>query len=872
MIKEFSPMMQQYLLKKEEYKDCILMYRLGDFYEMFFDDALLVSKLLGLTLTSRNDGKGGKTPMCGIPFHASENYIARLVSNGHKVAICEQLTEPTKGKQLVERDVIQVITAGTITNTNVLEFNKNNYVCAIYLAQDNSIGISWVDITTGEMFTKDLGIDADFSKLNDNLMMIRPSEIIANSEFCTKKSILSSEELGIIPKIDQFYDWAFTRDKCERIIQKQLNIIDISKLDIAKYSNCVSASGALLEYILQTQKKALSNIARIVIQKDTNYMYLDSISRRNLELVETMKDRKVKGSLLWVLDNTETAMGGRTLRKLVDQPLKDIDKINARLDAIEELTQNTINRKSLKELLGQISDVERMFGKVSNGSIIPKDCVSIKESLSVFPKLKKVLNNYKCANLAKINDNIFEFDDIVSLLDSAFDSEKRLELPSNIKEGGYIKSGFNSQLDEFRNMKAIARQKIAELEAREREVLNIKNIKISFNSVFGYYLEIPKSQVSNIPLGRYERRQTLANAERYTFEDLKKLEIQVLNSEENAKALELKIFKDIIDVLQNNMENVLMSARQIGILDAFVALAEVAVNNKYCKPELNNKGITHIENGRHPVVEKIKRDQTFIANDTTIDNEENKIMIITGPNMAGKSTYLRQVALITLLAHMGSFVPATKANISLTDRIFTRIGASDDLAQGQSTFMLEMLEVSNILANATKDSLVILDEVGRGTSTHDGLSIAWSLMEYLSNHNLGKVLFSTHYHELTELENKLKGVKNYQIAVKEFNNSIIFLRKIMRGGAQRSFGIEVGAMAGLPQKLIDRARGILSILEAEDINNKPAITEDYKVIHSKKCECDVCKKLSKITVDLVSPIEAFSILCDLKKLEEEGNN
>ncbi len=857
-----SPMMQQYVLTKEQYKDAILLYRLGDFYEMFFEDAITASKALDLTLTGKDCGLEERAPMCGIPYHALDGYLQRLIEQGFKVAICEQITEPKKGVKLVEREVLRVVTPGTLIDSNLLDDKKNNYImCAYY--KNGIVGVSYTDISTGEIYLT----EEDLPKFNDILVRVRPSEIICNLDMYELSNNLLASKLQIIPSFSVKEDSSFNFDTNHKSLINQMGakaIIGFSDKELA-----IISAGALINYLIETQKRSLNHINTCVYVNDTEYMAIDSNTRRNLELTETIKDRKKRGSLLWLLDKTQTSMGARTLRSFVEQPLYDDKQINNRLNGVEELVKNIIVRDNLNTLLNSVYDIERLCGKVSYGNLTPKDCVALKNSLGVLPKIKENISLLKSTIIKNITKDIFDYSQIYSMLDSAIIENP----PYLLKDGGYIKKGYSKELDEISNISTVGKSWLATLEATEKEETGIKNLKIGYNSVFGYFIEVPKSQINLVPF-RYQRKQTIANAERYITEELKEMENKILHAEDQKIALENKLFQEIRQVLLENVTAMQKTARQIAVLDALLSLAKVACEKNYCKPTLS-KDINKIEiiNGRHPVVEALLKEEDFVPNDTLLDSADNRTMIITGPNMAGKSTYMRQVTLITLMAHIGSFVPADKANISLTDKIFTRVGASDDLAFGQSTFMVEMSEVSNILKQATNNSLIVLDEVGRGTSTFDGLSIAWSVMEYLSKTLKAKTLFATHYHELTDLEGILDGVKNYRINVKEFNDTIIFLRKIVRGGANKSFGIEVAKLAGLPKDVIVRAKEILHTLEENDINKNSSLTQINDMsatIKKSKVSQEVVSILSDINVDNLTPLNAFDIILQLtNKLKKE---
>ncbi|MDU6296655.1 DNA mismatch repair protein MutS [Clostridium celatum] len=797
-----TPMMRQYMTIKENYQDCILFYRLGDFYEMFFDDAKTASRELELVLTGRECGLEERAPMCGIPFHAAANYISRLVSKGYKVAICEQVEDPAQAKGIVKRDVIKIITPGTFIENSTDEEYKNTYIMSI-VEEDGYFGIASSDISTGEFkttFFKNLK-----TTLLDEISKILPKEIVVDINFSedTLNDIRSVNNCLITKKDIKTF-------KCDdyELIQ-QFSEVEVSGLNaVSKY-----ASSILLKYILDTQKINLTNINVLTTYDIVNYMTIDSSSRRNLELTENIKEKSKKGSLIWVLDKTSTTMGGRTLRKWIEEPLISLKDINDRLDSVDELFDDIYFTDELRDLLKNIYDIERIVGKISNKNVNAKDLVSLNNSLKKLPEIKEKLSTCKSELLSSWYEKLDTLEDISSILSSAL-----LEDPStSVKEGNIIKNGYSEVVDDLREAKFNGKEWIASLENKEREFTGIKSLKIGYNKVFGYYIEISKANYSSIPEGRYIRKQTLANAERYITEELKVMEEKILGAEEQLIALEYKLFVELRDKVESQIPRLKNSANIISSLDAITTLAKVAMENDYIRPNINNEGIIDIKNGRHPVVEKVINNGEFVSNDTYINKKENRFLLITGPNMAGKSTYMRQVALITLMAQIGSFVPASYANISVCDKIFTRIGASDDLAGGKSTFMVEMWEVSNILKNATSDSLVLLDEVGRGTSTYDGLSIAWSVIEYISNKEELKcnTLFATHYHELTKLEGIIEGVKNYSVAVKETNEQVVFLRKIVEGGADQSYGIEVAKLAGLPKEVINRAKVILAKLEKD---------------------------------------------------------
>lgn len=867
--KDYSPSMKDYLNVKEQYKDCIVLNRMGDFYEMFFEDAITASKELDLILTSKNCGKDEKAPMAGVPYHSVQNYIAKLVANGHKVAICEQLTKPTgKSGERLERGVVRVITPGTIIEEELLEGQRNNYLLSVFKS-GQKVGISYVDISTGQfdvmLFDKNIE-----NNLSDLIARISPSEIIGNEEAEPFYNNLSVMKLGSLRKLKPYYEWSYAKRRAYDNLQEQFGENFEAVYDLKGKDQIVCSAGALLEYLKETQKKVLANINKINYVRSDNYMVIDLNSRRNLELVESSRERKKYGSILWAIDKTKTSMGARALRRMVDEPLQNSKQINERLDGVEELVKKIIMRDKLTEILGDVYDIERLATKVAYGNVTPKDFLSLKNSLAKLPKIKEQLSQANSRILKSIDERIVNLEDIVDLLQKVFDDEAS----ATMKNGGYIRKGFNQELDDYRVAKAQGKAWIEDLERRETEETGIKNLKISFNKVFGYFIEVNKSQIDKVPL-RYIRKQTVANNERYITEDLKVIEEKILGSEEKALQLEDKIFEEIKRITSRYVTTFQSVASAVANLDALLSLATVAVKNNYCKPVINSqvKDLKIID-GRHPVVELFLSSGQFVANDTYLNDEDSKIMIITGPNMAGKSTYMRQVAIITLLAHIGSFVPAKEATIPITDRIFTRVGASDDLAFGQSTFMVEMSEVALILANATNKSLIILDEIGRGTSTFDGLSIAWAVVEHLSKNYNAKTLFATHYHELTELEGVLDGVKNYKISVKEFDDKVVFLRKILRGGANKSFGIEVARLAGLPTEVLDRAKEISLNLEAVnqklDLNIFKEKQEQAK--ENTKLALSIMSILKDIDMNRVTPMHAFDLLNDIVTKAKENKN
>ncbi len=870
-----SPMMEQYLRKKQEYADCILMYRLGDFYEMFFEDAELVSKELNLVLTGRDCGLEKRAPMCGVPAHALDTYLAELVAKGYKVAICEQLTPAEKGV-MVERDVVRVVTPGTVIEGSILDANKNNYIACI-CGEKERVGLAYLDVSTGAFYAKEFTGEY-LSALNDELLRIRPAEIICNQFIMDIAGNLGGVVIGSLPRFFKYFDWAFEVETATKAILKQYKLKDLRSTDLFDKKEIIGACGALLEYISSTQKRDLNHIKPITILRDDVYMFLDSNARRNLELVATMRDNKKKGSLLDVLDDTKTKMGARYLRTLVEQPLQNPKEINRRLQAVEELIKNIIHKEALKDTLKEIIDIERVSGKLAYNTIQPRDCINLKKALMLIKDVKVVLNKLKSPLLVEINDNIADFGALIKILDDAFEEKDIIpqidEVNTKKKDRKkrinpyIIKRGYNSQLDELRSMMENSVDWIQSLEQVEKEKTGL-DLSVKFNKVYGYFIEVDKKYADKVPL-RYIRKQTVAEKDRYITDELKELENKLLDAEELADTLEHKLFENVKKILRDNVNVFLNTAEQIALLDVLVCFASDAIKYNYVKPEINKDLIElDIKEGRHPVVEAITKNENFVPNDIFLDDKDNRIMIITGPNMAGKSTYMRQTAIIVLMAHMGCFVPAKSAKIPIFDRIFTRVGASDDLAFGQSTFMVEMSEVSNIIHNATERSLVILDEVGRGTSTYDGLSIAWAIMEYISKNLKCKTLFATHYHELTDLENMLDGVKNYRISVKEYNDSVIFLRKIVRGGANKSFGIEVAEIAGIPKSIITRAKEILSLLQVNERLNlknvsEKALPQDFE--RDNREISQIKQILKDININNVTPFMAMEILNNLLEI------
>ncbi len=864
-----TPMMRQYIDTKEQYPDCILFYRLGDFYEMFFDDAEVASRVLDLTLTKKGCGPNISAPMCGVPYHAADTYIARLLNEGFKVGICEQMTQPKAG-EIVRRDVIRIVTPGTVYEDDILDAKRSNYIASIYKKEQN-IGVAFCDVSTGDLFTIEMNGENATSELNDLLVRIVPSEIICNS--AAREEVISSfaYKMNNIKKPYQYIDSVYDLKNAQEALKNHFGQTCISIFELNKKPAAISACGALIQYLRETQKSGMSHIRSIKQISNDDYMTIDIASRRNLEISQTLKDRKKVGSLLWLLDNTNTSIGARMFRSWLDQPLKNEKLINLRLDAVEELVDSIHTREKTIKALDGIRDVERICGKISFGSVSPKDCLNLKVSLLNIPQLKAALEGCKSKKLVSIHDNIADFSEVADYLERCIADPA----PLTQKEGKYIKDGFNPKLDEYRNAKHQGNFWLHELEEREKATTGIKNLKIGYNRVFGYYIEVNRSQSDLVPIN-YIRKQTISNNERFITEDLKKIEEKILGAEEKALKLESEIFAELREALLKIVPDLQLLSKLVGEVDCLCSLATVATKYNYTKPKVSSK-IDHIKivEGRHPVVEALSKDNAFIPNDAYLDSKDDKIMIITGPNMAGKSTYMRQVAVLTFMAHIGSFVPAKVAEFSLTDRIFTRVGASDDLAFGQSTFMVEMSEVAHILANATKDSLIILDEIGRGTSTFDGLAIAWAVVEVLAKDYKSKTLFATHYHELSELEGMLEGVKNYRISVKEYNNSIIFLRKIVRGGTNKSFGIEVAALAGVDEKVISRAKEISHNLEEMDLNKNLSLnainqTSKDKKDNSIKVAKQIYDVIKDLKVEALTPLDAFDVLCNFVKMTKEN--
>ncbi len=867
---EYTPMMQEYLKTKSEYDDCILFYRLGDFYEMFFDDAKTASRELELTLTGKACGMEERAPMCGVPFHAADSYINRLVSRGYKVAICEQVEDPKEAKGLVKREVIRVVTPGTNIDQMALDESSNNYIMSLFFNK-GIFGVSACDISTADFFLTE--VDGP-RKLADEIYRFNPAEIIYSKTLMDSGFNIFdiSEKLDCaLSSLDDSY---FDDTLSAREILNHFKAHSLEGLGLIDFNVGRVSAGALLSYLKATQKTELAHLTHITPYTCGKYMLLDSSTRRNLELTETMRDKQKRGSLLWVLDKTKTAMGARKLKSFIEQPLVSVDEIIKRQDAIEEINGSLFDREELREYLSSVYDLERLITKISYQSANPRDLIAFKQSIGMLSPVKTLLNGFNCRLLHTVNDDIDDMKDLFGLIDSAIDDEP----PISSRDGDIIKTGYNEEVDRLRRAKVEGKQWLADLEAKEREKTGIKNLKIKFNKVFGFYLEVTNSYKDLVP-DYYVRKQTLANSERYYTPELKELEDSILGAEDRLNTIEYEFFKTVRDTIASNVDRIQTTAKAIALLDALISMAVVAEKNHYVRPIIDNRGKIDIKNGRHPVVEQMINADQFISNDCELDIDLNTISIITGPNMAGKSTYMRQVALIVLMAQIGSFVPASEAHIGVVDRIFTRVGASDDLSTGQSTFMVEMNEVANILHNATSKSLLILDEIGRGTSTYDGLSIAWSVVEHIA-YNIGaKTLFATHYHELTELEGQIKGVHNYCIAVQEQGEDIIFLRKIIPGGADQSYGIQVARLAGLPEEVLTRARIIVDSLNENDIAAvtdriaiKEHIEEQLKAIEGvtiNENEAEIIACLKDLEITKITPLEAMNILYEFHNKVKE---
>ncbi|GAB6100747.1 DNA mismatch repair protein MutS [Halanaerocella petrolearia] len=889
---ELTPLMQQYYSVKEEYEDEIVFFRLGDFYEMFNEDATTAARELELTLTSRNKGGGKEIPMAGVPCKSAESYIAQLIERGYRVAICDQVEDANASSGLVKREVVRVITPGTIVNNDLLNDKDNNYLAAI-VKNKTGYGFSVVDVSTGEFVTTQLDGPTKTEKVIDELSRINPSEILLDKQVQESEQIIGFIDQQLTSSLTDIEE-GFDRDRAYQLLTVQFDVVNLEGFGCEDLPLAIQAAGAVLNFLLETQKRSLGHINQVSTYSTTDYMVLDANTRRNLELTKTMRDKSKYGSLLGVLDQTVTAMGGRMLKKWVEQPLLELDRIQHRLAGVEEIKENIFIKEELKELLKEVYDIERLLGKIIYGSANSRDLISLKTSLHILPDVKQALDQFSTPKLENLKDRLDKLEDVADLIEESIKSDP----PTTLTEGGIIKKGYNDELDELLEAMENGKQWIVDLQKQERERTGITSLKVGHNKVHGYYIEVTKANLDAVPED-YVRKQTLSNSERYIIPELKEKESLILGAQENSKELEYELFVEVREKVAQETERIQQSATVLAELDALLSLSEVALNNDYTKPVVAEGDNINIENGRHPVVEDMMEEEVFVPNDTYLDQKDDRFCIITGPNMSGKSTYMRQVALITLLTQIGSFVPADKAEVGIVDRIFTRVGASDDLTTGQSTFMVEMNEVANILNNATKNSLIILDEVGRGTSTYDGLSIAWAVTEYISDpENIGaKSLFATHYHELTELEETLPGVKNYNVAVKEEGDEVIFLHKIVPGEANQSYGIEVAKLAGVPSQVTNRSKEILNWLEEKDeekvkavaaesktesveneLDNKSEVEEqEDKVEEVKKNQLslfnsqpsEVVEELNKLDIMSLTPLEAMNKLHQLQQQARE---
>lgn len=868
MARNLTPMMRQYLELKEKYSDCLLFFRLGDFYEMFFDDAKTAARELELVLTGRDCGLEERAPMCGVPYHSVDVYINRLIEKGYKVAICEQMEDPALAKGLVERDVIRIITPGTVIEERMLDEGRNNYIVSIHM-DGGRIGFAYADVSTGGFFACELEGERALTQLTDELARLQPTQIIAGEGLFLQP--LLCKRLSSQYYLERYQDRAFQTAAARERLLRHFHVASLQGFGCEGLPAAVSAAGALMQYLEETQKNALSHIHTLRMLNRSSYMNLDAATRRNLELTQPLQHGgSRKNTLLYLLDRTKTAMGSRLLRDWIDRPLQNAGAIVRRQEAVAALAADMPARRSLQEQLAGVYDIERLCSRIVYGSINGRDCIALRNSLRAIPAVQQLLQALAADPLREDAAALDPMEDIAALLAAAIAEEP----PAGVKDGGVIRDGYNSEVDQLRAIQHGSRQWLADFEAAERERTGIRNLRVSYNRVFGYYIEITKSNLSQAPY-EYERKQTLANAERFITPELKQMEEKILGAGERLIALEYELFQAVREALLAVTDRLQHNAALIARLDVYQSFAEVAVSNRYCRPHIREDGVIRIVDGRHPVVERTLREE-FVPNDVQLDNAENRLLIITGPNMAGKSTYMRQVALITLMAHIGSFVPAREADIALVDRIFTRVGASDDLSAGQSTFMVEMSEVANILNNATAQSLLILDEIGRGTSTFDGLSIAWSVLEHIADPALcgAKTLFATHYHELTELEGKLPGVKNYRVTVKEMGEDILFLRRIVRGGADRSFGIQVARLAGLPEAVLARARQILADLESADIaRGRPEPPQESAVqasLFDASAEETALRMLRELDIDQLTPLDALNRLYALRAMLQQS--
>ncbi|KUK73473.1 MAG: DNA mismatch repair protein MutS [Clostridiales bacterium 38_11] len=871
---KLTPMMQQYMKIKEKHKDSILFFRLGDFYEMFFDDALKASKILEITLTARDCGQTEKAPMCGIPFHAADSYIAKLIENGIKVAICEQVEEPT-AKTIVRREVVRIITPGTVTDNNLLDEKKNNYLCAVALYK-NDAAIAYVDVSTGNIYCaqfRENTLDKTVLSLYNELLKINPAEIITNKDLLKLFENYHLSTTDSVFRSTEVIDHSSDSNYYVNLIIDHFKVISIETLGIqTSQKPLVNSIGALLDYLHETQKMALTHINSLVPYHTEDYMVIDNSTRRNLELLEPIRGTDKKSTLFNVIDHTMTAMGARKLKKWLLEPLQEIKMIESRHEAVDQLYNNILISNHLTTHLKQVYDIERLISRIVYGNCNARDMNSLKQSIAILPDLTSDISSVEGDIFENISKNIDTLKDILELIQSSIEENP----PVTVKEGNIIRDGYNEELDELRTITTHGKDWINSLIEQERETTGIKNLRIGYNKVFGYYIEVTKSYLKLVP-DYYIRKQTLANAERYITPDLKDMEVKILSAESRIEKLEFDLFNNIRTFIKNQVMRIQKTADMVATVDAINSLCIVAVKNRYKRPKMNTDGIISIVDGRHPVVEKVLKNESFIPNSTYMDNELERFSIVTGPNMAGKSTYMRQIALIVILAHIGSFVPAEGADIAMIDKVFSRVGASDDLSSGQSTFMVEMSEVSNIIKNATQDSLIILDEIGRGTSTHDGLSIAWAVTEYISQKIKAKTLFATHYHELSELEGKIEGISNYKILIKESGDDIIFLRKISKGSIDKSFGIQVARLAGIPNDLIKRAFSILKKLEESDLNKSHKLSEKISDNSDQIAFWNINNKykdfmkenIYNININNLTPLQCMTVLNDIIQKSKE---
>ena len=861
-VSRLSPMMRQYWKVKEQYLEQLLFFRLGDFYELFFDDALIASRELELTLTGKECGLDERAPMCGIPYHSCENYIARLVKKGYKVAICEQMEDPATAKGLVKREIIRVITPGTVLESNMLDAGSNNYLCLIFRhPQQECFGVVFSDVSTGEVYA--LQVDSDWEKrVIGELGRFSPAEVLLNlpAGSCEPLQKFLSDRLQVTGEIldEEYFDW----ERCRKLSADQFGSEEIAQLESSGQQSVIFALGAMIHYLTQTQKHGLESLTHLEIYSDEQYMTLDLTARRNLELTRTLRSGERRGTLLWVLDQTKTPMGKRLIRSVLEKPLLNPTAINKRLNAVGELLGDSVRLDNIRQELRDIFDMERLITRIVYGLVTPREMRSLQFTAQKLPQLKQTVGEVQSVYLTRLLDGMDTLEDISSMIECAISDDP----PALLKDGGVIRTGYNEELDSLREIVHNTKGVLTALESREREKTGIKNLKVGFNNVFGYYIEVTRSFLSQVP-PEYVRKQTLTGSERYITQELKELEQQILGAKDRILVLENNLFDQLRQQVAVQIHRVQATANAIAWLDLYASFAAVALEQNYCRPDVDLSGQIHIQDGRHPVVEKMLTDTLFVANDVLLDKAENQVAIITGPNMAGKSTYMRQVALIVLMAQIGSYVPAS-AQIGVVDGIYTRVGASDDLASGQSTFMVEMSEVAQILKSATENSLLILDEIGRGTSTFDGMSIARAVIEHIANRRkLGaKTLFATHYHELTEMEQSFFNIKNYNIAVKKNGNDIFFLRRIMRGGTDDSYGIDVSRLAGIPEDIIQRAQQILKQLESGALSSskQKAKQQSEQIQLLPQEDSELVRRLKEIDIEKITPLQAMVLLAELK--------